>query len=93
MATDDCNPTDPNQQPTATLKQIPPPATTSTPTSPVPLQKYFSKYTVGIHDGHCGNKVDGLFGLRRFEQNGKSNSWPGPQYKTKSQQTKKQVAK
>jgi len=34
---------------------------------------------VKIHDGPRGNKVDGLFGLRRFEQNNESNSWPGPQ--------------
>ena len=40
---------------------------------------------VGIHDGPRGNKVDGLFGLRQFEQSDKSNSWPGPQNKTRQQ--------
>jgi len=36
--------------------------------------------SVEIHDGPQGNKVDGLFELRRFEQSDKLNSWPGPQW-------------
>jgi len=45
---------------------------------------------VEIHDGPWGNKVDGLFGLRRFEQNDKLNSWPGPQNKQDNKQDKRQ---
>jgi len=44
---------------------------------------------VEIHDGPRGNKVDGLFGLRRFEQNDESNSWPGPQNKQDNKQDKR----
>ena len=37
----------------------------------------YSSNFLGIHDGPWGNKVDGLLGLRRSEQNDKSNSWRG----------------
>ncbi len=48
---------------------------------------------VRIHDGHCSNKVDGLFGLRRFEQNDKLNSWLGPQNKNKDNKQDKWQSK
>ena len=56
------------------------------PVQEIPCNCFF----VEIHDGPQGNKVDGLFRLRRFEQNDKLNSWPGPQNKTRQQQDKQQ---
>jgi len=49
------------------------------------------KGTVGIHDGHCGNKVDGLFELNELSKSTSRTSGRGLKEQT-GQQTR-QAAK
>jgi len=46
----------------------------------------------GIHDGHCGNKVDGLFGLDDLNKTTSRTAGRGLKVKTRRQQTR-QAAK